>query len=357
MGNATSTVAPAARIGAIDIARGMAILSVIAYHTGFLPLQYQILPLITPWMILLFPMTAGMIRTDTSPAVIRIGSKIRSTFLPYLLFGCLSLAGWLFLRTAYPAPTPLSLPVRDTIWNYVLGRALIFNGPLWFLPPYLIMYVIASVYFKIFPKSSIIPTAAFSAFCLFAGMFMNPAGIKLPYSADLGIQFTGYYLAGRLIGQIEGKAGRTGRWAIGVVFFYILFAYLNGTTVLFDRQYHNPILLPLTAMGGTWIILHVSRLMESWKAPVVSILHYAGRYSLLLFSLHWPLMQWLTFFLFRAGLLRIVNGIPNHVTFSYYFPDAVTFTLIEVVLLIFYMGFIFPITLLVSSASKKITRS
>jgi len=116
----------------LDIAKGIAILSVVLYHTGFLPLQKQLLPIITSYMLPIFCVIGGYTYTQQNNHIIFFKKKVKSLIIPYFVVGILSYLIW-FVLISISNYQIIKLNLQDQFIQFLLGKNLIFNGPLWFL--------------------------------------------------------------------------------------------------------------------------------------------------------------------------------------------------------------------------------
>lgn len=323
------------RIAFIDIARGIAILAVIAVHTGFLPLQHQILPLVTPWMLPVFAVLHGWLAKDTHPFTETVVKRVRSLIVPYLIAGFVSYALWLGLRW-YAVGTVLFVPWDAALFQIFLGTSLVFNGPLWFLPAFFIATVVFEGCKKMLvtdntPKSLL--TAALLAFLSFV---VNPTHSHVIFSFDLSLLLASFMIMGVQLRGVRWEKVERSTWVEIAIGFVILSLY-NGTIDMFGRQFGNPWLYLLSAHIGSGLIIRVAQFIEEKKWRAGAGLVTVGQYSLILLATHWPIMQWLTFFLTVIGLVPMLGGAPTYSSFSYYHPSAIVFTLIELPLLVLYM--------------------
>ncbi len=327
------------RIDYVDIARGIAILSVIAYHTGFLPFQHQLLPLITPWMLPVFAVLHGMIAGGNySPGQVLL-RRIRSLLVPYLLYGLSTYALWLVLRMYAPGSV-LFASWQEGLHQFATGTGLIYNGPLWFLPS----FFLAAIMFAIV-RRLILPInklgLLFTAHVLVVVSFMiNPSGTKLVFSYDLAFLFAACMVMGSWLSATRWEQVPKLAWYMLAGGFMALVWY-NGTVDIFGRVFHQPAVYWITALTGSILVIRAAKGMAGLSGFIHDALVYVGKYSMILLCTHWPIMQWLTFLLTVLGVLGALSGTPTYTSFSYYHPDAVIFTLIELPLLALY--FLVPI--------------
>lgn len=324
------------RIAFIDIARGFAILAVIAVHTGFLPLQHQLLPLITPWMLPVFAVLHGWLAKDTHSFADVAVKRFRSLIVPYCIAGFVSYALWLGLRW-YAVDTVLFVPWDMALRQILLGTSLVFNGPLWFLPAFFIATVIFEINRATFTKGGIAKALLLAATLMFFSFTVNPTKSHVVFSYDLSLLLASFMLVGERLRAVHWEKIQMGTWiAVGVGF--VALSIFNGTIDMFGREFGNPWLYLISAHIGSGLVIGVAQRMAERKWWVTGALAVIGRHSLLVLVTHWPMMQWLTFVLTILGLVPVLGGTPTYTSFSYDHPSAIVFTLIELPLLALYMA-------------------
>ncbi len=327
------------RLRYVDITKGIAVISVVLYHTGFLPFQHQILPLITPWMLSVFAIVYGM--TSSMPSDIYairpiLYRRFRSTLIPYILYGSVSYMFWLGLRW-YAPESVVFASWQDGLHQLLTGVGLVYNGPLWFLPPFFIAMMMYELLRVTRLLSHTVLAVCIAHALAFGAWQINRQGIQVMYSYDLSLLFVAFMCMGLVLKRIQLEKISWGTWiGMGVCFLYL--CTVNGTVDIFGRLFQNHILYWSTAIIGSMIILRVAYLFEQIDGRIVRGIELCGKHSIILFSTHWPIMQWLTFCLWVLGGIGILDGVPTYTSFSYYHPSAVLFTLIELPLLVLYVA-------------------
>ncbi len=325
------------RLTYVDIARGIAIVTVIAYHTDLLPLQHQLLPLITPWMLpvfaLLYGMTTGAQHTSRSFMAL-VKARTVSLLLPYLFYGLLSFVIWFFLRWYAPGSV-LFVSWQEGLWQLFTGVGIVYNGPLWFLPSFFVAAVLFAVVREPMRKHTRFGLLIMAHVLAVIAFMINPQQVRLPFSYDVSILFAAYMCVGAWIAASRWERVSMAVWQCFLAVFVFL-GLRNGTVDIFFRMYGNPIVNWITAIVGSMLVLRVSAGIDRQLPMIRCMLSRAGKDSMVLFAIHWPLMQYLTFLLSVTGLVGALGGTITYTSFSYYHPSAIIFTLIELPLLLLY---------------------
>jgi len=318
----------------IDIAKGIGILSVVLYHTGFLPFQKQFLPLITSYMLPLFCVVGGYVfahQRDCGKFVIK---KIQSLVVPYLVFGIISYVFW-FILIHISNYQIIQTDAGGQFIQFLLGKNLIFNGPLWFLIAFFSANVIYNVIYPYAHNKSAFKQVGFAFFLWLISYFMNPSKMHYVYSFDLVLCMASILLLGDTIRNNWEKIVQKKIIMICLPFFFV-FSLKNGVVDMYGRIYGNLILFWCNAIVGSFIILFLSLLIAKKTMIIAKILEYLGKRSLLVLVTHWPIMQWTTYLLKSIGVLNLINGKPGFASFSYFISNKYVFTLVEIPLLIIY---------------------
>lgn len=295
----------------IDIARGIAILAIIGFHTGFLPFSQYLVPLCNSWMIAVFPISAGYLNHSYTPNLHTLYIKPAKIILLYFCISFMSLFIWLIIRQWYPHHL-LFIPIDKEIRQIFLGYNLIFNGPLWFLPCYflsLLFFTIIYPYWKIFSK-----IVQIMCIGIIAGFSFLLADRHQIFSYDLAFLFLSFMLSGNLLSTLKPqKIHITTIILLGSLFVYG--ALINGIIDMNERIFHYPVLFWLNALSGSLLIFFISNYISKRKSFIKTFLSYIGKHSLLFFSLHWPLMQINTTILAQNRIIGSVVKNYTHVSF------------------------------------------
>jgi acyltransferase len=320
----------------LDIAKGFGITTVILIHTGFLPFQYQILPVLTPWMLSIFAVISGILAYDSQDRHLSssILKKTRSLLIPYLTFGIVSFILWLQLRW-YAPESALFDSWTSQLQNFVTGKGLTFNGPLWFLPAFFISSSLLLILKKYLVTLHACILTGISLLFVYLGVLINPDRTQFIFSYDLAFIFLGF----SIFGMVSGKVNKymTGKKMIfPLTIIYILSCMGNGTIDILQRTYHHWFLFWVSGTVGSFLIIQLSEYIATTKFFLMKILSHVGRASLVILCTHWPIMQMMTYLVWSIGLVSFLSGTPGLAAFSYYHPNKYIFTIIEIPLLLLY---------------------
>lgn len=322
------------RIKYLDIARGIAIVTVVFYHTRYLPFQNFLLPLITPWMLPIFAVVGGLLyrHRETESFWAFFKRKFRTLMIPYIAFGVLSLVLWLIIRNVYDGRY-IWAPVSSQIAGLTLGKELIFNGPLWFLPCYFLTGIFIRALYPYLGKSIKAQTLVILLLII---SFLSPQG-KMPYALNLIPLFSFFYLLGILLRQhIEDLRRSWELFALSVVLFIPL-ALSNGIIDVYGTVFHNYLAYIISAALGAYIILFKATLVEKfYGARLVNFFSYLGKNSMTVFAVHVPIMQWTTVLVSRTPIFTYTHGVPNLSSFDIFLSNGRLFFLFGLLLFIIY---------------------
>ena len=281
------------RVSWIDTSRGLAILGVIVFHTGFLPFITMTNPLLMSWMLPVFLFTGGWLLKDTPFTVSRALTLARNMFVPFCVAGLLSFLGWLVLRPLYPHNI-LNQPIRGELMKWFTGRNPYFDSPLWFIPTYLLASIIMQTVAHWWFRWRIVVRTICSLFFITAGFLLSCPFSYPIFSYDLVFLFIGMMMMGSVASTISiPKIFPRVFFDILALLLFVILSISNGYIDMFQRQFGNEFFFLLSAVLGTY---SVARLPFQKFSGL-------GRSSMSLLIWHWPILQWLTYGLFATGLL------------------------------------------------------
>jgi fucose 4-O-acetylase-like acetyltransferase len=338
-----------------DITKGIAICTIVAFHSGFLPLQHQILPLVTPWMVALFCILHGFLCARKSDRTITelLRKRIRSYLVPYILFGFVTFVLWLILRH-FEVGTVVASSWQKEMSHFVLGQDTVFNGPLWFFPPFFVAAVSFELFRRYSKRIATVLLLLISYTCAQVSIGLNVHQLRVFFSYDLAVVFLGFMIFGAALSRVNTKSVRWYIWVVIVVFF-ILVSFTNGTIDVFERMFHSVPLFWFSAVCGSILIIHLAYWIEEIGGIVCNFFMYVGKSSMLVFATHWVMMQWLTYVLVLFGVVQFLHGTVGVASFSYFISNKYIFTAIEIPLFAVYMIVPLGVPLLYATISR-ITR-
>ena len=379
------------RIQWIDNAKGIAILTIVIMHSGFLPFSKITAPLISNWMLLIFPFIGGYLfklkintrnrfgisgsglslrakrsgawqsnqlmrllrlRYQTVPdprndvvfsfkktSIHQVFKKINRLIIPYIIVGLTSFLGWLYLRQNYPSNL-LNHSPEIMLNNFILGKDLIFNGPLWFLPAYFFTSMMMLFFIQYFQKITIQMKMVFIIFFTIIALLLINLKIHFPYSFDIAILFLALFLSGAFFKNYQMSFPQ--KWeSIFIVIFFIT-SYINGTVDLYQRQINNPVLFIFNAYLGIFLVIFLAQKIKS------NFFSYLGKNSLLLLIIHWPIIQWTSYLLFKSGLINNLAIKPTITSFMLTNPNQPFIRIYIFGFLILYLSIILAITYIIN---------
>ncbi len=327
------------RVDWIDTVRGLAILAILTSHSGFVFLPRLFHPLVSPVMILVFVYTGGWLyRKNKSPFTF---------LLSYLLIGLLSFVIWFFLRSYYPNHY-LDYPVGKTLLDFLLGKDIVFNGPLWFLPAYAICLCLANFIYPHFRNYSKIGQFTLSLSIILSSLIINPQRIHYPYSIDLAVLFLGIFLFGNLCSRLPTYVWKNRRLGLIILVAYLLGIYLNGAVDIYLRLFGVVVLFVVNVISGLLLVTNLTMI----TGKKLKLIRVAGRNSLLLYSLHLPTMQLITTIISKTSILGYFG--VNYTYISFWFPGQKSYELYFAIIIFFTIYVVFPTFFIVKIRGLKL---
>ena len=248
---------------------------------GIIPFINRLLCFFMPW----FFYKSGMLYHDEDWKN-RIKKDFRSLILPYLYF---TVFGWIVYACSSLMTGKISLehlvvtPVKDIFCS----EAILWNGPLWFLPSLFVVKWLACVLFK-----RLNVWVVLSVSVLIAALFHYTGYVYPVYLGNilLGLSF---YSLGKLMKEIQYE-----RWVF--IFAFVLFVIAVSIPVVsnyFDFRYNtvdegdNYFLVLVYCVAGIVLFNNIFKRYIDREIPVLSSL---GRNSIIILCVHYPLVKLFT---------------------------------------------------------------
>lgn len=286
----TVTEGSPARIAAIDVARGLGIIAVVAGHS--IDTEKAIVTWIFAFHMPLFFMLSGFGAHYDAPAARYLAGKARALLLPYLATIALALAYWgLFYRHYANDPTEigkmLSAVARQVLYasgvavkQFEIGPV----GPIWFLPALFAANVIGLLLDRATRGRYGHLFLALSVGAALLGLAIGRQ-IPLPLSFDVAL-VAQLFIAVGIFANRHGLFSRPPRpWQVAIALAAYLAGVWSGGISMNDRVYGN-FLIPATgAIGGSFLVIWLSGLVarhELARAPLI----YLGRAALVILAFH-----------------------------------------------------------------------
>lgn len=190
------------RISWIDGAKGLGILAVVMFHSGFLLFPEKTVPFVEAWMLPIFLITGGLVFNPEKSFPEFIWSKFKRLMLPFYFFGTVSFIGWLFINQGY-AREAIWMPVEEALGFFFKGHDMWFNAPLWFLPSYFLSLVFARVVYPFWKKKQILIKIGIIFSFAAVSFLVIKEGQRTFFSWDLALLFTSFLLFGSLFSKFK----------------------------------------------------------------------------------------------------------------------------------------------------------
>ncbi len=329
-----------ARIGYIDIAKGLGMLTVIYGHILYMGNIYTY---IYSFHMPLFFFLAGMCyrKGKYTSALHVVKARAKTLLLPYVIFSVSTWGVWaLYNLILHNEVESYLSPLLQTFLAQGSGGYLVHNVPLWFIP---CLFIVELLYYFI----AKLPKRFNLLICIVLatlGHFMSQEvfGFSfsvLPLSLDVALTGVAFYAAGNLLFELFSKKIPTDLtkrqkalgWALAVLSNVAAFfiAPLNGIVSISGNSLgRNTLLFYLIAFLGIAAFLVLSFVLD--KAPLPRLqkgLIYMGRNSFYFMAVHVPIKGFL-----MAILAKLLNTTASAMSHDY-----------------FYATFTFVLTLIVSS--------
>ena len=289
--------------------KGVGILTVIITHTGFLPFSRITSALVGGWVLLIFPYLGGYLFRPQS-IFLFLKSKIYLLAV-YFIAAVVSFMAWLFLRNVYPQNL-LQSSITQEMWHFLLGKSLVFNGPLWFIPAYALSSLTVLFIYPLWQKGRETLRTFILIFFVISAFFLLSLKIVFPFSLDIVLLFVVFFFLGIRIREKSPQISLTHITVLSIVFFAS--SFLNGTVDLYERKLGIYPLFLICAFSGIFLIqLLVMRLNA--RKSVSRFFAYCGRHSLLLLVAHWPVIQWTSYALTLMGWPKLIGANPTITSF------------------------------------------
>lgn len=311
-------------------------------HTGFLPFSKVVGPLLGPWMLPVFAYLGGLLMKDQKIKRGLIVKRIKILLGSYLLFGTISFVVWVFAsRSGYPMGK-LELPVADQLTRYLFGIATVFNGPLWFLPCYLL-----AVLFTIFLRSALIKkrknVKIFLAAVLFGvGIGLINFHVVFPFGFDVSVLFVSIMFFASVV---KTKKIPYYLFLISLPIF-LSSVFMNGTTDLNQRLIHNPFLYSLGVVSGITLVTYLFQSTDLHDMSLFQYIRKIGNHSMLLLSIHWPIIQLTTWLLTSVSVTKLIH-VKTFTLTSFELPSTPMIRLYIFLFLAIYLSAIFFVSFII----------
>ena len=284
------------RIEWIDIAKGIAILAMVAGHVSLLPWEPVRKLIFSFHMPLFFILSGYTTKQAIDNPFTNIKKYAKQLLLPYLYIAVVSSLVYLsrngftaeyifneFLRIALGSGVPADYGPGRPIFLKSIPVA----GAIWFLPAMFWCKVIFACILKITQKHSEWIRAVICMIVSTAGYIVGQH-YKLPLGFDIGVFTIGFLYVGFLIKKYKIMQKINASWAlIGVALWYLsMKANAIELSARAYRSFPMCIFAFLGAVGATVVIGKFSEEMLEKTKVIKPILLFAGKKSLYILAMH-----------------------------------------------------------------------
>ena len=289
------------RILFIDIARAIAIFTVLAGHTVDSDTVYK--TIIYSFHMPLFFLLSGFTgkirdRYDLTTWKTFFQKKARTLLFPYLLWACI------YASFSFNHLAQILWGTRETL----IGAESLTS--LWFLPVLFVASVLTECANASARKWSpqFIPIVAAVLF-MGSGLFIpHAAQYGYPWGADIALTAAGFMLIGQMLRQLYSMSVFHKALphilcccvTLGGMLAVFLILKPEGYVLMANAVYGNRILFLLTSLMGSLFVLSSSRLLE-FAASYLKAVIYLGQNTLGVFILHKPVVELIRSLVTRFG--------------------------------------------------------
>ena len=304
------------RVAWIDAVRGVGILAVVLFHTGFLPFINISDPILMSFMLPVFLFTGGWLARDTPLTWARFFPTVRRLLTPFFLAGGVSFAFWLLVRTRYPQGVLLQ-PLGGELAKWLTGRNPYFDSPLWFIPTYLFATVLMHIIAPWWGRRDRVTQCLLGLDFVLVGLILAREYVYLVFSYDLVALFIGMMMLGSVASKVCLPRYLQTAWSdAAATCLFVAIALVNGYIDMFQRQFGNGFLYILSAVLGTYAVARLAVRGLAAGSRVAHWLATLGRSSMTVLVWHWPLMQWLTYGFYTVGILTPLASSYTKTSFT-----------------------------------------
>ncbi|MEC0184349.1 acyltransferase family protein [Paenibacillus peoriae] len=282
-----------------NILKGLAIIAVVVGHAGAPVVEYVYM-----YHLALFFFISGYWYNDkhsSTPAVF-IGKRIKSLYLPYILYNLLFLTlhniffkiGFFTdVNTDIPGIYPTRLYDQETvvpIINDIISLKTLdqLGAATWFYIALLVVSVLfcTTRYVSLrWFKNPNIATVIITLSLYYLGFVLNSEQIKLAFFLDISLIVTIVFLIGFLIRYYNVKINYN--WWISSICLAILYFSLQkfGHVEMSQRQFINPIMFLICSFSGIYINMYIGKLIIKTRF-LARMFSYIGEHSASIMVFH-----------------------------------------------------------------------
>lgn len=274
-------LSPKKRLEYIDLAKGIGIILMVAYHCqceflkGFVAIEMLFMPL--------FFIVSGMFFNIKGGYMSSIEKKVNKLLIPFVVF---YFAADAFYWGAYKFGL-LGVRLVETPFIGLFRGDTSINAPIWFLFALFDLYVIFLVVFRLLHNLRLrIVALVILSLC---GVVVSVMRIDLPIYMSQALFSLPFFCYGYLIRKgnvlVDSKINRLPWWCWALFLLLVIFACVNIPFDIIFAEYR---------FEGNWFLIHICSLCivvcvlflckHIGHLPFVS---YMGRYSIVILVTHW----------------------------------------------------------------------
>ncbi|MDY2512994.1 acyltransferase family protein [Weissella confusa] len=290
------------RIQTFDIARGLAITLVVLGHSIVLKESTWISHVIFLANLPIFFFLSGYFaRPQSTPRAFYRG--INTLLLPYVVGAGLFFCTWSIFHNHFQMDVIESILMGNAAPGYFPwfhgGYLDVAVGVFWFLPTMflanILFQLILHVANKINPNWQAYLVffigTSLSLGAILIGWFGPMIGeARYPFGLLTAIHVQIFYAAGYLLNKMKKSAGMPvivlNGWVTAGAVLIVYVTAMTGTYGLNNAYATQPILAIVSGFGTSFILLRIARFIEENFARACTLISWAGRYSIVLYTLH-----------------------------------------------------------------------
>lgn len=272
------------RIKYIDIARGIAIILMIAGHVCSNGWKRNI---IFSFHMPLFIIVSGVFFKESESLKDTIIKLLKNLILPYSLAIIITQIAKSVINNQQLEIWDL---IKQIIFAYSNKKTFFLDiqgvGVLWFIPFLAISKIVFFMINKLSKEDNLLK-GILCMVCTFIGIYLSKKKIYLPWSFDVALASIIFFYVGYMLKKynlIENILSNY-KIMISIILLYCI-GIKFGFIELAMRSYPNGLIAYMTAICGTLIVFEIAKIIEKLLNDTTKVLSWFGRNSMYILCLH-----------------------------------------------------------------------
>lgn len=321
------------RIDYFDIAKGIAMLCIIAGHLGIDRVNNFVFTFHVP----IFFLISGYFMSDRLPMKEFVIKKVKQLMIPYAIaWGFIAVGAVIFIAVWLHNMTDVVFTVLNQILSglygsgsdihdiYTDGRIYVpAVGAIWFLPALLVALVIVRYFMN----------REHGGLWIFLTAILGYESSKaawLPMSIQVGMVAASFVYLGMLARKYDMMEKKPPReMTVSIVAVWVFCILFCGHLYLVENTFGNGIVDYAGALAGSYLVLIFSRWLEAKTCYTAKFLRFLGKHSLVMMCVHAVELRVMPWNMLLDGIVR--HGFPTPIV---YFGAKAVFCALVTVLIV-----------------------